>query len=263
MDRERSVSSSYAREFHRGRRRTIAFFCMPEEGHFQRLRPLISGLARGGMAAHVFTDRKFRAQVELDGGIFFDLFSKYPLERADDESLPVPCRFVTFAGAYAEHIRHDVEKIKPSLVIHDTFAVIGRVIATLLGVPRVNVCAGHNVAPVRFLAALQEDPRVKISPRCLHAANVLRESYGVADASPFSYVSSLSPHLNVYCEPPEFLDEDERVAFEPIAFYGSLPDLDGEKSDRWRDHSSFEFGSTGKLKLVCLFRHDRMEVLCC
>ena len=45
-------------------------------------------------------------------------------------------------------------------------------------------------------------------------------------ASPFSYVEMQSPFLNLYCEPPEFLAEEDRAAFEPIAFFGSLaPDL--------------------------------------
>lgn len=240
-------------EFLRGKRRPVAFFCMPEEGHFQRLLPLISGLARGGTEAHVFTHRKFRPQVERAGGNFFDLFSKYPLERADDESRPIPCRFVTFAGKYADEIRRDVEKIGPSLVIHDTFAVIGRVMAMLLGIPRVNVCAGHNVAPAPYLAALQEDPRVKISRRCLQAVDVLRESHGLTDASPFSYVSSLSPHLNIYCEPPEFLDQEKRPPFEPIAFYGCLPSIQEEKGDKRKEPTYFGLGSARKFKVFVSF----------
>ena len=55
----------------------------------------------------------------------------------------------------------------------------------------------------------------------------------MAGASPFSYVEGLSPFLNVYCEPPPFLDEDVRKAFEPLAFFGSLaPDQ--------REASSFD-----------------------
>jgi UDP:flavonoid glycosyltransferase YjiC (YdhE family) len=36
----------------------------------------------------------------------------------------------------------------------------------------------------------------------------------------------LSRTLNVYCEPAAFLTEGERQAFEPIAFYGSLPSIE-------------------------------------
>jgi MGT family glycosyltransferase len=236
-----------------GKSRTVVFFCMLETGHFQRLRPLISGMVRSGVATHVFTHRMFRPQVERAGGIFFDLFSKYPLEAADDESIPVPSRFVTFAGKYADQIRRDVAQIGPSLIIHDTFAVIARVIASLLRIPRINVCSGHNTPPARLLAALREDPRVQTSPRCLQAVEVLRESYGLTDASPFSYVSSLSTHLNIYCEPPEFLDEEERRAFEPLAFYGSLPSLEEDPGYHQGNCSGFGPGGIGKYKVYVSF----------
>jgi UDP:flavonoid glycosyltransferase YjiC (YdhE family) len=233
-------------------RRPVVFFCMPELGHFRRLGSLISGMSRRGIPALVFTHRGFRTQVERAGGTFVDLFSKYPLERADDESLPVPCRFVSFAGFYAEEILRDVHAVNPSLVIHDSFAVVGRVVAALLGIPHVNVCAGHNVAPPRFLALLQEDPRVRISPRCLRAVEALRARYGMPEASPFSYVSTLSSHLNVYCEPPAFLDEADRRAFEPVAFYGSLPSL--EDLEHGGDGGScFGNGSGRKLKVYVSF----------
>jgi MGT family glycosyltransferase len=247
------LSSIRVNELLRGGGRAVVFFCMPETGHFQRLLPLISGLSRGGVAAHVFTHHNFRAQVENAGGLFFDLFAKYPLEQADDESIPISSRFVTFAATYAERVRRDIEKIKPSLIIHDTFAVIGPVMATLLDLPRVNVCAGHNVVPARYLAALPQDPRVKISSRCLEAVKILRESYGLKDASPFSYVSSISPLLNIYCEPPEFLDEAERLPFEPIAFYGSLPEIEEENASAPRSRGHFAPGSNRIFKLYISF----------
>lgn len=205
---------------------SVAFFCMPEIGHFHRLKSLISGLTSKRITVNVFTHRMFEPNVKRAGGIFFDLFSKYPLEHADNTSFPIPCRFVSFAAAYARQICRDVEITRPSLVIHDTFAVIGQVVATLLGIPRINICAGHNLNPEQFLPLLKDDPRVKLSSKCLLAVKELREYYGMGDASPFSYISSLSPYLNIYCEPPEFLEEDRRKVFEPVAFYGSLPSLE-------------------------------------
>jgi UDP:flavonoid glycosyltransferase YjiC (YdhE family) len=94
---------------------------------------------------------------------------------------------------------------------------------------------------------------VKISPRCLEAVEVLRDSYGLKDASPFSYVSSISPLLNIYCEPPEFLDKEERPPFEPIAFYGSLPDLEGEKAGAQRRRGNFGPCSIRTFKLYISF----------
>lgn len=235
------------------KRRTVVFFSMLEHGHFQRLRPLISGISRAGITAHVFTHVQYKPYVERAGGVFFDLFSRYPLERADDESIPVSSRYIAFAAKYAEEIRRDVAKTGASLVINDTFAVIGRVVATLLDIPRVNVCSGHNLPPARILAVLANDPRVRTSRACFEAVKVLRESYGVADASPFSYVSSISPTLNVYCEPPEFLEQDERAPFEPLAFYGSGPSGDERREDGPRDRPWFGSGGGRDLKLYVSF----------
>jgi MGT family glycosyltransferase len=211
---------------------SAALFAMPEAGHFQRLRPLISDIARRGIEARVFTDVRFADDVENAGGRFVDLFATHPLADADDESLPIPCRYVSFAGCYADEVATDVRRLGPSLVVYDTFAVIGRVVARLLGVPYVNVCAGHNEEPGRFLRQLEADPRVAISPSCHRAVETLRDRHGIADASPFSYVTGLSPFLNVYCEPPAYLTEGERRAFEPIAFYGSLPPLEEIEATR-------------------------------
>lgn len=233
--------------------RSVAFFCMPEASHFQRLKPLISGLSHSGIVVNVFGHQKFESQVIQAGGVFFDLFSKYPLELADNTSIPVPIRFVSFAGKYARQVFRDVAETSPSLVIHDTFAVIGRLVAENLNLPRVNVCAGHNMDPARFLAMLKVDARVKLSDQCLQAVNVLRDSYGMADASPFSYVSSLSQQLNIYCEPPEFLLEAERKVFEPIAFYGSLPSFDDMPAATPATQRWFGTASTNLLKVYISF----------
>ena len=196
---------------------------MAEEGHVNRLLPIVAGLARRGVAAHVFTDRRFAPGVAGAGGRFTDLFAGRLLEDADDASLPVPCRFVTFAGRHAREILPEVAALRPALVVSDGFAVIGRVVAGALGLPSVNVCAGHNVDAARFRRLLASDPRVRISPECRRAVDILRERYGLRDASPFSYVADPSPLLNVYGEPAEYLTEEERRAFEPVVFFGSLP----------------------------------------
>jgi UDP:flavonoid glycosyltransferase YjiC (YdhE family) len=200
-------------------------FVMAENGHFQRVRALVADLVRAGIRTHVFTDRCFRPEVEAAGGRFVDLFAAHALEDADGESIPVPCRNVSFAGAYAEEIAGEVERLAPSLVVYDTFAVVGRVVARLLGLPAVNVCANHNMVPAASLASLAVDPRVALSPACLRAVENLHR-LGIEDASPFSYVSGLSPFLNLYCEPAAYLTAAEREVFAPVAFYGSLPSLE-------------------------------------
>ncbi|HEY8266496.1 MAG TPA: glycosyltransferase [Steroidobacteraceae bacterium] len=215
----------------------IAMFCMPEDGHFKPLRPLISGLAESGFAVHVFTHRRYGTDVRRAGGILVDLFARYPLDRADSESIPIPCRYVSFAAAYAEEVLEELKRLRTVLVVYETFAVIARLAARLLGVPYVNVSPCHNLDPARYLPMLRADPRVAISEGCQRAVETLRERYGVGDASPFDYLTGLSPYLNICCEPPEFLTQEERKVFEPVGFYGSLlsPADSSKRSTRVND----------------------------
>jgi MGT family glycosyltransferase len=129
---------------------------------------------------------------------------------------------VTFAATYAEALTARVNALSPSLVLYDTFTVVAPMIARALGVPSVNVSANHAAVPERVIAALELDDRVAISDSCRRAVRTLRDQYGITNASPFMYVDNLSPHLNLYPEPPEFLAPDDRAAFEPVAFYGCL-----------------------------------------
>jgi UDP:flavonoid glycosyltransferase YjiC (YdhE family) len=204
----------------------VAVFAPDAVGHFAPLRSVIAGLARRGCEVHVFTAGRFAAQVEAAGGRCVDLFARYPPEAADDESIPVPSRYVTFAGHYADQIVAEVAALKPALVLYDTFAVIGRVVGAALGVPYISLLINHNLAPERYLPGLFAEREIRTSERCLRAVEVLRDRYGITDASPFLYVTSLSPFLTVLFEPPQWLSEADRRAFEPFAFFGSVaPDL--------------------------------------
>ncbi len=153
----------------------------------------------------------------------------------DNESRPIPCSYVSFAGHYADRVIADVRALKPALIIYETFSVIAPVVAQALDIPYVNVCVNHNPHPARCLKALKQDNRVHISEQCRRAVQHLRCEFNQTDATPFSYVSSLSPLLNIYCEPAEFLDEVDRQAFEPLAFFGCLPDGQGRDRLLWRD----------------------------
>jgi MGT family glycosyltransferase len=195
---------------------------MAQEGHFESLRPLICGLASRGVAPHVFTDRAFAARVEAAGGTFVDMLGRYPVEAADAESSHNPFRYVTFAAHYADDVLRDLADVKPSLVVHDHHAVIGRVVAERLDVPRVRVATGHNQNPGRLAALVETLPPVHVSDACQRAVEALRERYGLPDASPYAFAEGLSPFLNVSCEPAGWLTEAERQAFEPVAFLGCL-----------------------------------------
>ncbi|MEO8605095.1 MAG: glycosyltransferase [bacterium] len=201
---------------------SIAFFCMHGVGHLQMLLPVVEALCARGCVVRVLTRAEFRPMVERVGARFVDLFARHSIEAADATSLPVPCRFVSFAGMHAESLAQEVASFKPDLIVYDTFSVVAPVIARRLGLPYVNVCPNHAPVPARLLAALREDPRVAVSGQCWAAVRRLREMHGMREASPFSYVAELSPFLNLYCEPREFLAPEDRAALEPLAFFGSL-----------------------------------------
>ncbi|MGH9390011.1 MAG: glycosyltransferase, partial [Vicinamibacteria bacterium] len=201
---------------------SIVVVCMGGLGHVQILLPLIAGLRSRGCVVHVMTHGDFQTKVESSGAFFVDLFARHSLEAVDATSIPFPSRFVTFAGTYAESVSDQIDALAPALIVYDTFTVVGPVVARRLGVPCVNVCPNHAPVPARMLAALRQDPRVAISAACREAAKRLEHVYGMSGANPFSYYETLSPYLNVYCEPAEFLDREDRAAFEPLAFFGSL-----------------------------------------
>ena len=218
-------------------------------GHTQRLLPLIASLATRGLAVHVLSRAEHRASVEAAGGIFFDLFAKYPLEAADRESIPLPSRLVTFAAAYAEPLIAEVAGLHPSLLVYDSFMVVAPLIAQRLNVPYVGMRAGHAQVPERAVAETRRDARVTTSAACLAAVEKLRREYGMVDASPFSYLAGMSPYLNLYGEPARFLSAEDRRAFEPIAFFGSLAPELREAASHERPLSS----ASAKLRVCVAF----------
>ena len=200
----------------------IAAFSMPDRGHFQRLRPIVSGLRTAGARVLVFTDARFAPEVAEDGAEFVDLFAGRDIDSPGDDSWPRPVRYMTFAATWADDVLESLRIRHVSLVLYDTFATIGSVTAQMLGVPRVNVCAGHAVVPERFLEVLRAHPRVHVSDVCRTAINELDARMPGTGLSPFAYATALSPHLNIYCEPPQFLPPADRPVFEPVSCFGSL-----------------------------------------
>jgi UDP-glucoronosyl and UDP-glucosyl transferase len=230
----------------------VAFFAMRQEGHFESLLPLVSGLAHRGIEAHVFTDREFQARVEGAGGRFVDLFDGRPVEAVDDESLPAPCRYVTYAGRHAAEIAAELDPIDPGLIVHDAHAVVGRAVAVARGIPHVSVCPAHNVNPNRLQGLVDTLPVVSISPGCERAVEALRRGYQL-DASPFSFASWLSPFLNIYGEPPAYLNEGERAALEPVAFSGCLPSIEGIEAARNSARPRYFDGHESGIKVYVSF----------
>jgi MGT family glycosyltransferase len=185
--------------------------------------PVIEGLISRQRPVFVLTDPNFRVTVNGVGAKFLNLFEYGTIESSDSTSIPVPSRYVTFAASFAKALTRKLASLKPCLIIYDTFAVVAPLIALGLGVPYINICAGHALIPSQRMAELRSDPRVATSDACLRAVQILSAEYGLLKASPFSYVDNLSPHLNIYGEPSQFLLPEHHAALAPLAFFGSLP----------------------------------------
>ena len=168
------------------------------------------------------TRQDLRAEVEPAGARFVDLYAGRPIEAVDDSSIPVPSRYVTFAGVHGEGLAAEIARLSPSLILYETYSVIGPVVARSLGLPYVNVVPNHALVPARAAAQLRGEARVSTSPECWAAVARLRDLHGMTDANPFSYVEAFSPHLNLYPEPAQFLADEDRPALEPLAFFGTL-----------------------------------------
>ncbi len=231
----------------------VAVFSTPWASKFQRLRPLIADMVALGYEVHVFTGGQFEPEIVRAGARFVDVYGTYPVDAADDVSLPMPCRHVTYAAVYAEAIAADVRALDARLIVHDSFAVIAQVVATMLDLPRVAFRAGHYVAPAEALQRYETDRMLVVSPACERAVATLRDRYGLADASALSYMTTQSPQLNLYGEPAEWLSPEQRAALEPLAFYGSLPPLAEIQARRRSGPTCFPDATDGELKVYAAF----------
>jgi MGT family glycosyltransferase len=202
-------------------RRRVAAFTIPGHGHTNRMLPVVAGLCTMGIPVDFYAHEMSRRAIEPTGARFVNIYDGRDMDVPDGESLPLPMRNVGFAGHWGDDIVRQVGATDPGLVLHDTFAVIGRVVAHHLRIPRVDMRAGHNLEPRRALAALQAGGPLRISDACQNAVEMLRQRHGMPDASPFSYFVDESADLNICSEPPEFLAHDQRAPFEPLAFFGS------------------------------------------
>lgn len=197
---------------------------MSDRNHFNGVLPVVAELVRAGAVVRFWTDKVFRSEVEAAGAEFADIFDPIPLESVDDQSRPLPSRFVTFAAVRGEALTDAARQWGASLVLHDGFALVGRLVGEGLGVPWVTILPLYGVRAAQARAQLAKDPRVNLDSRCEAAVEILRHRFGLVDASPHHYIGDPSPCLNIHQQPEEWLTAEERAGLEPVAFFGCLRD---------------------------------------
>jgi len=227
--------------------RRFAFFCAQSVSHLRMLLPLAEELVRRGHEVHLFTEAVLRDEVVQAGARFHDLYEEGPVGTVDSTSVPIPCRYVAHAGVHGEAITERVRALRPDVVVYELFATIGLVVARALDLPAVNVLTAHAPVPGRVLADIRGSRRIEISPACEAAVARLRDVHGFVDAHPLMYNDALSPTLNLYPEPAEFLPAGDRGIFEPLDFMGCI-------TPRLRDGAGASpFGSTGRRRVLVAF----------
>lgn len=206
----------------------VACIAMSDRTHFSSMLAVASELVRAGATVGFWTDAAFRTEVEAAGCEFCNLFDPVSVDEVDDASIPQPSRFVTFAAVCGVEIPERIGRWHPDLVVRAGFAYVGEVVAKRLDLPCVVLASGHADLGAEFRSRLAMDARVRTDPRCLAAVDHLRAEFGLADASPFSYVADPSPLLTIYKEPEEWLSLAERAIYGPLACFGSLQTVDGD-----------------------------------
>lgn len=201
---------------------TVLFICMLGTGHVQRILPVVHEFCKRHYNVPVLAHLTHQKMIENAGGNFIDLFTICPIDAADDKSIPVPIRYVSYAAYYYEIIKEMVATIDPVLIIYDSFTVVAPLIAIELDILYINICSGHNRPADVIRQNISCRPGMNISRSCEVAIQRFNQKYKHVELDPYSFASTQSPYLNLYCEPPQFLHKEERKAFEPLVFLGSI-----------------------------------------
>ena len=202
-----------------------------------------------GVEVTVFTHPRMAHEVRTAGAAFADLYAGVEPQTLDTQSRPFLCRYVPFAASRADEVVRQTRRLAPDVVMSHAYAVIGHVVAAALGRPHVIVRAGHSVPRDQLLSIMQRDSVV--ADICRNAAARLREDWEMRDASPFSFIPTASPDLNVCPEPEEFLRDEVREALQPLACYGSLVG-DDLAPERLRDAPQL-FAPDARLRVYVAF----------
>lgn len=205
-----------------GRAAVVVAFEMGSPGHLQPMLTVIASLVRAGCTVHVYTTGWMMRMVTDVGAHAHDIYAREPLRQLDRETVPSYLRWVTFAGRHAHALAEEVRGLGPDLILHDSWAPVGAAVAARLGLPRVAVIAAHAQPPRKVVETTYNDFDVRCSVEAMRAARVLRDDFGLQGETPLDLLTTLSPDLNLYGEPPQFLDAALEAEYGPIAFFGSV-----------------------------------------
>lgn len=201
---------------------SIAVFLVDQPTHVGTTLNIVAELATSGCRVRVWTSLKYHAALKAMGVEVSDIYAGRTLDDYDNESRPLPVRFVTLAGCLTDQMAQEVLAWGADVILAEAFALIGRTIAKSLGLPWVLINAGHrkNDQGYRHENALIS-PAI-VGDRFNKALARIHSLPQMPSINPHSYFPDQSPFLNIYLQPQEWLTLELAGHTEPCVYFGSL-----------------------------------------
>ena len=123
----------------------IAWFCIPAHGHTNPTLGVVRELTRAGHQVHYFSFEMFREKIEQAGAVFipcdgydFEMEDKENADRVGKDKVFATELLVSSTLALDEMTTEKVREIKPDLIVSDSVAFWGKLVAMKHGIPYVS-----------------------------------------------------------------------------------------------------------------------------
>ena len=123
----------------------IVWFCIPAHGHTNPTLGVVKELTAAGHEVYYFSFEMFREKIEQAGAVFigcdgydFDMEDKENADRVGKDKAFATELLVSSTLALDEMTTRKVEEIKPDLVVSDSVAFWGKLVAMKHGLPYVS-----------------------------------------------------------------------------------------------------------------------------
>ena len=123
----------------------IAWFCIPAHGHTNPTLGLVKELTDAGHQVYYFSFEMFREKIEKAGAVFigcdgydFEMEAKENADRVGKDKVFATELLVSSTLALDEMTTEKVEEIKPDIIVSDSVAFWGKLVAMKHGIPYVS-----------------------------------------------------------------------------------------------------------------------------
>lgn len=123
----------------------IAWFCIPAHGHTNPTLGIVRELTKAGHQIYYFSFEMFREKIEAAGATFigcdgydFEMEDKEDADRVGKDKVFATELLVSSTLALDEMTTQKIEEIKPDLVVSDSVAFWGKLVAMKHGIPYVS-----------------------------------------------------------------------------------------------------------------------------